>query len=204
MRWFIPLLITPLAAMADPVDDVVQAAMETFADMPPVQMVGEVAGHCGADKHVNPHVAYCTSQNVIFLTHDARDLPQATYLVAHSYGHAVQVRHGVADFALAQIRARRDEEPILRGLVERQVDCIAGFLMTRAGFPQTMLRAWFTTDPFADIHWGRDPLRIGPVMGVDLAARDRWFQIGQAGDLAKCTDGEIPVDLLVDALIAPE
>ncbi|MDX8352021.1 hypothetical protein [Cognatiyoonia sp. IB215182] len=200
MRWVILFLVMPVVAVADPVERVEQAAMEAFDSMPPVQIAREIAGRCGADANVNPHAAYCTSQNVIFLTRDVRDQPQAAYLVAHSYGHAVQVRHGVADFALAQIRARRDEEAMLRGLVERQVDCIAGFLVAGADLPKAALTDWFDTDPFDDIHWGRDPLSIGPVMGVDLADRDTWFQIGQEGDIAACSPGEFTADLLVAAL----
>ncbi|MEO0932051.1 MAG: hypothetical protein AAFY14_15620, partial [Pseudomonadota bacterium] len=136
MRWFILWLLWPVAGFADPVDSVEQAAKTAFAEMPRIRMVREIAGNCGADETVNIHVAYCTSQNVIFMTRAARALPQTGYLAAHSYGHAVQVRHGVADFALSQIRARRGEEVMLRGLVERQVDCIAGFLVARAGQPQ--------------------------------------------------------------------
>ncbi|MDX8349051.1 neutral zinc metallopeptidase [Cognatiyoonia sp. IB215446] len=200
MRWFILFFFIPAVAIADPVEMVEQAAKEAFDSMPPVQIVREIAGRCGADANVNPHVAYCTSQNVIFLTREAADQPQAAYLVAHSYGHAVQVRHGVADFALAQIRARRDEEAMLRGLVERQVDCIAGFLVARAGLPDADLTDWFDADPFDDIHWGRNPLSIGPVMGIDLADRDAWFQIGQEGDITACGPGEFTADLLVAAL----
>lgn len=200
MRMMISLLLWANFAQADPVDDVAAAAADAFARMPAVVRVDQIEGRCGADRTVNGQVAYCTSRNQIFLTRDAADLPQAAYLVAHSYGHAVQVRHGVADFALAQIRTRRSEEAMLRGLVARQVDCIAGFLMERAGLPATSLTAWFPDEPFAGVHWGRDPLRIGPKVSVGLAARDEWFQIGQAGDLAACAPGEFTSDLLRDAL----
>lgn len=185
---------------ADPVADVVAAAEAAFDRMPRVQLVPEIAGRCGADLRVNPQVAYCTSQNRIFLARDAVALPQAAYLVAHVYGHAVQVQHGVADFALAQIRTRRSEEGMLRGLVARQVDCIAGFLVARAGLPDASLVDWFAQEPFAGVHWGRDPLRIGPDVQIGLAARDEWFQIGQTGDLSACAPGEFTSDLLIDAL----
>lgn len=200
MRWVILLLLAAGPVAADPVDEVAAAAAEAFAGMPAVLRVDQIEGRCGADRTVNGQVAYCTSRNQIFLARDAVDLPQAAYLVAHSYGHAVQVRHGVADFALAQIRARRSEEPMLRGLVARQVDCIAGFLMAQAGLPDASLTDWFPDEPFAGVHWGRDPLRIGPKVSVGLAARDEWFKVGQAGDLAACAPGEFTSDLLLEAL----
>jgi len=121
-------------------------------------------------------------------------------LVAHAYGHAVQVQHGVADFALAQIRARRSEEAMLRGLVARQVDCIAGFLVARAGLAPADLTDWMAQEPFAGTHWGRDPLRIGPQVSVGLQARADWFAAGQGGDLAVCAPGEFTADLLLEAL----
>lgn len=200
MRTTLCACIFAFPLSADPATDVVNAARLAFDGMPVVRRVDEIAGNCGADETVHPHVAYCTSRNQIFLTRDATALPEAAYLVAHSYGHAVQVRHGVADFALAQIRARRPEEEMLRGLVERQVDCIAGFLVARAGLPPASLTDWFLEDPFAGPHWGRDPLRIGPEVSVDLVTRDAWFAIGQGGDIAACAPGEFSSDLLVAAL----
>ncbi len=200
MRWLFVFLAWVPFASADPVADIENAATAAFASMPSVQTLPEIASRCGVDETVNDQIAYCTSQNVIFLTQAARSLPEAAYLVAHAYGHAVQVRHGVADFALGQIRSRPDEETMLRGLVERQVDCIAGFLMHKADLPPAALTDWFTDDPFADIHWGRDPLRIGPQISIALDARNTWFQIGQGGDLAACAPGEFTSDLLVAAL----
>ncbi|MEL6683327.1 MAG: hypothetical protein AAFQ09_11905 [Pseudomonadota bacterium] len=200
MRWISIMLLWAGAATADPAERVAAAANAAFAEMPRLRTVSEIAGNCGADETVNPNVAYCTSQNVIFITRQARSSPQAAYFTAHSFGHAVQVRHGVADFALSEIRNRRSEEALLRGLVERQVDCIAGFLMARAGLPKASLTDWFAEDPFYDVHWGRNPLRIGPVIGVDLAARAQWFDIGQGGDLAACGPGEFTADLLLEAL----
>lgn len=200
MRWIICLLVFSTVAQADPVADVAQAAADAFDGMPRVVTVEEISGECGADKSVNSQVAYCTTRNVIFVSQDARDLPQAPYLVAHAYGHAVQVRHGVADFALAQIRSRRDEEDMLRGLVARQVDCIAGFLVARAGITEVSLVDWYTEEPFAGVHWGRDPLRVGPDVSIGLAARDEWFLLGQGADLANCAPGEFTSELLLAAL----
>ncbi len=185
---------------ADPVSDIAKAAADAFDQMPDVVQVAQIAGQCGADAKTNGDVAYCTTRNVIFITEDAAMRPEAPYLVAHLYGHAVQVRHGVADFALAQIRARRGEEQMLRGLVARQVDYIAGFLMARSGHAPTRLADWMTQEPFAGTHWGRDPLRIGPQVSIGLAERDIWFQRGQSGSLADCAVGELSADLPIAAL----
>ena len=188
------------AVQADAVDDVEKAAMASFESMPRVQTVSEMPGQCGADANVNRYVAYCTSPNIILVTGEARVLPETAYLVAHAYGHAVQVRHGVADFALSQIRSRRGEEQMLRGLVERQVDCIAGFLVSRSGVHSEDISELFDEDPLDDVHWGRNPLRIGPSISVELAERERWFQIGLNGDLSACAPGEFTSDLLLRAL----
>lgn len=200
MRLILISLFLGTAAVADPVDDIATAAVTAFDRMPRVMRVDAIAGNCGADQEVNPHVAYCTTRNVIFVTDAAALRPEAAYLVAHAYGHAVQVRHGVADFALAQIRARRSEEAMLRGLVARQVDCIAGFLVARAGQAPSDLMDWMQEEPFAGTHWGRDPLRIGPKVSVGLEARADWFMRGQGGDLTVCAPGEFTADLLLEAL----
>ena len=200
MRCILVLALIAGAAQADPVQDVAAAASQAFAQMPTVVVVDQMSGQCGADDTVNPHVAYCTTRNQILVVRDSLDLPQASYLVAHAYGHAVQVRHGVADLALREIRTRRQEESMLRGLVVRQVDCIAGFIVHRAGQEQAKLADWFTTEPFSGAHWGRDPLRVGPVVSIGLAARDEWFQRGQGGDLAACAPGEFTAELLLAAL----
>ena len=125
MRMTIALSVFAQAAQADQVDAIATAAQDAFARMPDVIVVQQMAGNCGATAAVDDRVAYCTSRNAIFMTAAARTLPEVGYLLGHAYGHAVQVQHGVADFAWAQIRARRSEEAMLRGLVERQVDCIA-------------------------------------------------------------------------------
>lgn len=200
MRWMLVLVLSATVTQADPVAAVAAAARDGFANMPRVVQVDEIAGRCGADLRVNPQIAYCTTDRQIMIARAAYDLPQAPYLVAHAYGHAVQVQHGVADFALRQIRNRRDEEPMLRGLVARQVDCIAGFLVARAGLPPLDLTDLFAEDPFDGIHWGRNPLRIGPEVSVGLAARVEWFAIGQQGDLAACAPGEFTSELLLEAL----
>ncbi len=200
MRFVLALMCLAGPVCADPVADVASAARAAFDGMPRVARVDVIEGRCGADRHVNDQVAYCATRNVIFVTDAAAALPEAGYLVAHAYGHAVQVKHRVADFALAQIRSRPGEEQMLRGLVARQVDCIAGFLFARAGLPDARLTYWMTEEPFAGTHWGRDPLRIGPKVSIGLAARDEWFQLGQGDDLAVCAPGEFSADLLLVAL----
>lgn len=194
------LLLCASPVAADPVADVVAAAGAAFDRMPALVRVDAIAGRCGADDSVNSSVAYCTSANTVFLAEAAIDAPQTAYLVAHAFGHAVQVQHGIADLALAQIRSRPFDEPLLRGLVERQVDCIAGFLMARAGQMPTRLTDWLSDDPLAGPHWGRDPLRVGPSLRLDLAARDEWVQRGQGGDLAACAPEGFGSDLLLKAL----
>ncbi len=200
MRLIIMFMMWAGALHADPVAGVAGAARDAFARMPQVVVVDQIAGLCGADDMVNDQIAYCTTSQQILIANGVYNAPQAAYLVAHEYGHAVQVQHGVADFALRQIRNRRYEEAMLRGLVARQVDCIAGFLMARAGLPKTDLATLFDEEPFTGIHWGRDPLRLGPTVEVGLAARAEWFAIGQLGDLAACAPGEFTSDLLVAAL----
>lgn len=185
---------------ADPVMDIADAARQSFDEMPAVVRVDQIAGRCGATAAVNSQVVYCTTDNQILVTDAVWETPQAAYLVAHLYGHAVQVRHGIADVALRKIRNRRSEERMLRGLVARQVDCIAGYLVARAGTSNAALTDWLSTEPFAGVHWGRNPLRVGPRVSIGLAERDVWFQIGQEGDLAACAPGEFTADLLIRAL----
>ncbi len=200
MRLILMWLLMVGAATAGPAEDVATTAQMAFDRMPPLRIVDKIAGRCGANEDGREGAAYCTTQNVIFLTRAAAEQPQAPYLVAHLYGHAVQVRHGVADFALGQIRARRDEEAMLRGLVTRQVECIAGFLVARAGIAPVSLTELFEDEPFTGSHWGRDPLHIGPQVSIGLAARAEWFQVGQGGDLSVCAPGEFTADLLLQAL----
>ncbi|MCK0094412.1 hypothetical protein MWU60_02420 [Yoonia sp. F2084L] len=200
MRLIITFTMVAQMALADSVTNLSVVAKAAFDRMPTVQRVDQMAGQCGADSSVDPRVTYCTTANRILVADGFWNTPQAPYLVAHAYGHAVQVQHGVADFALREIRNRRSEETMLRGLVERQVDCIAGFLLARADLGDVAPTALFADDPLDRIHWGRDPLRLSPQVSGDLAARAEWVAIGQAGDLAACSPGEFTADLLMDAL----
>lgn len=186
------------AAQADAVDQITTAADAAFARLPSTFRVDAIAGLCGADDAVNRQVVYCAATNQIFITQEAAALPQASYLVAHVMGHAVQIRHGVADVALATIRANRAEEGALRADVTRQVECIAGFLHHRAGL-RGDLSAWFAREPFTGAHWGRDPLTVGPRVSIGLNERAAWFARGQAGDLARCATERFDASLLIAA-----
>ncbi|MGJ8622363.1 MAG: hypothetical protein ACSHW1_06255 [Yoonia sp.] len=200
MRWMIAMVLCAQVAHADPVADVAAAAQDSFARMPPVLLVERIAGNCGATELVDTRVAYCTSGDTVLVAVAAMALPEIPYLVGHAYGHAVQVQHGIADFALREIRTRPEDEVMLRGLVERQVDCIAGFIVGRAGLATPDLTTFFDADPLQQPHWGRDPLRIGPVVDVPLTARADWFKVGLAGDIAACAPGEFTGLGLVRAL----
>ncbi|MFT5649202.1 MAG: hypothetical protein ACJAXK_001540 [Yoonia sp.] len=192
-------LVGSQAVAQDAVSRMEVAARAAFLAMPDVRVVDQISGVCGADEAVSMRVAYCTTTNEILLAKDQVLVPEVPYLLGHAFGHAVQVQHGVADVALQTIRARPQDEVVLRGFVDRQVDCIAGFLFAKAGFAPASLATWMSADPFDDIHWGRNPLKVGPVMPVPLLDRDIWFRRGQSGDLAACAVGEFGADLLIEA-----
>ena len=185
---------------ASDVQAIFSAAHSAFERMPDLEIVERIEGKCGADAHVNQGVAYCTSENKIYLNKAVQDTTEASYLVAHVLGHAAQVNHGVADQALTAIRARPDDEIFLRGLVTRQVECLAGLFYAISGAAQGRLSDWFVEEPFNGSHWGRNPLRIGPKVSIGLEARDVWFQKGQAAvSPADCAVGELDAKLLVNA-----
>ena len=94
-------------------------------------------------------------------------------------GHAIQVKYGVADIALRKITDERSREKELRGMVTRQVECIAGVLFARAGLPNANLKRLYKTEPFTQSHWGREPLSRGPKVSIGLNARAEWFSKGQ-------------------------
>jgi hypothetical protein len=194
------LCLAPLQLRADPVGMVTDAARAAFDRMPQIEVVPAIAGTCGADETVHPDVAYCTTRNAILVSRDAATRPDTAYLLAHAFGHAVQVQHGVADVALREIRARPDDEVRLRGWVERQVDCIAGFVLSRAGLPLPELVATYATDPLDRPHWGRSPLADGPHLAVPVADRAQWLATGYEAGLAACAVGEFDASLLIAAL----
>lgn len=172
------------------------AARHSFDDMPVVELVEDVSQLCGAQGLANRDAIYCTSPNVIYLRRGAAHL---SYKVAHLMGHAVQVRHGIADFALREVRARPAQEGALRGMVTRQVECLAGFLHQKAGIAPLRLMD-LDGEPFTGSHWGRTPLRIGPQVSIGLSVRADWLMRGyEAESLAECAAGEIGADLLLEA-----
>ncbi len=186
--------------MADPVQNVVAAAERSFDQMPRVERVDQIAGHCGADATVDPHAVFCTSQNVIYRADAGQTEGQDLYFVAHLFGHAVQVRHGIADVALRTISANRDRETELRRDVERMVDCLAGVILSAAGVQDYNLEQEFAAEPFARPHWGRDPLSRGPWVELGLQERAIWLAKGlETQDPGVCDTDNFPADLAVAA-----
>lgn len=185
--------LTPLVATAD----------KTFPRLPDVYFRNSLKGQCDADNRSNPYVLFCSSERRIYMrTGTVAELGAgaAGYLLGHVYGHAAQVRYGVADIALATIRANRNKETELRGHVTRQVECVSGVLNKRAGISTGGPKDWFKTEPLADAHWGATPIARGPVVSIGLTVRDTWFRKGlKSGDFADCSSGVFPADLLVNA-----
>lgn len=106
----------------------------------------------------------------------------------------------MADVALREISTRRSEETALRGMVTRQVDCLAGVLMAHAGLPFQPLESMFEDESFTDAHWGRSPLNSGPRVSIGLDARAQWYRTGYTeADVAACSVGEMSAGLLVAA-----
>ncbi len=196
MRWILMWVCSVQMVVAQ---DIGATAQSLYSKMPGVEIVDQITGECGATAAVNQRVAYCTSANTIFVARGVLDDPSIGYELAHQFGHAIFVQHGVADVALAAIRANRPKEAFLRGQVSRQIDCLAGVIYTRAGFSQAELVDWFKDEPFIGAHWGRNPLRVGPRASIGLAARNEWFVKGQMGaEPSVCAVPELPIELLVE------
>ena len=196
MRLAAILSLLALPAAADPAADVAAAARAAWPGMPALREVDRIAGTCGADASVSPAAAYCTTTNEVLIASRARAAPGAAYLVAHLMGHGAHVTQGVADRALGAIRRSPADEAALRARVERQVDCLAGVLAARAG-NAARPGAAFGADPFRGPHWGRDPLRAGPRMGLPLAERGAAFARGAAGAHPRaCADPALDGGLL--------
>lgn len=184
------------AARADDLPALIARSEASFERLPEVVVLPEVTERCGGG--VLAPAIYCTSENAIYLS-AALEGPEAAYALAHLYGHALQVRYGLADIALAAIRAEPAEEAAIRSRVTRQVECLAGVLLARAGIDVPPLDVLFEDEPMTDAHWGRSPVRSGPRVSIGLAARAEWFARGQAAaDPAICAvDGLLP-DLIVE------
>ena len=203
---FLFLLAAP--ANADVVRDLhplIEEAEATFARMPEIVPTDNLATACGGGPASNAHLQYCATDNRIYLRPDllselgGRD--PAAYMLAHLYGHAVQVQHGIADIALARIVAERAREAEFRGWVTRQVECIAGVLHVRSfGNVGAGPEQWFAAEPFTGSHWGANPVGARAKVSIGLDVRDAWFRVGQrSGDFTACTVGEFPADLIVEA-----
>lgn len=179
---------------------ILRTAQGLFDDLPTIDPEPGVLGKCGATAQVHRRAAYCTSSNTILFDSSSAFDEAVAYEIAHLLGHAVQVRHGVADIAFREIRARPAEERKLRGWVTRQVECIAGFIHARAGAAPFDLAAHYEVEPFTGSHWGRNPLSVGPRVSIGTAERQKWFDTGRAGDLSACAVGEFGAELLLNAL----
>ena len=192
MRFLVLFVVAQPAIAAD--HFIEAAAHRHFDNMPVVERLADIAQVCGAQGQANGDAVYCTSENKIYLRKGAEDL---AYKLAHLFGHAVQVNHGVADIALREVRARRDEEEALRGMVTRQVECIAGFLHKKAKVPVEFAEG---LEPFTESHWGRNPLRIGPQVSIGRVVRIAWLARGYGTEnLAAYASGEIGAELLLKA-----
>jgi len=196
---FVTLVASPALTAADPFV-VAQTAAQMFDRVPKLQSFDGTPEACGAGDETNEDAYYCTSLKTIFYRSGFEDAPQAAYQIAHLLGHAMQVEHGVADVALREISRRRDEEEVLRGMVTRQVECVAGVFMARARVDLINLAEVFDHEPFTHSHWGRSPVNQGPQVSIGVQARQDWLEIGyQAGDVSACSVGEMSADLLVQA-----
>lgn len=197
----IPLLFA-LACMTVPaeaqtaLDRLIASTEESFPRVPAVRRLDDISDVCGGGV-IGPG-AYCTTDNTIYLAPE--NGPRDIYTLAHLYGHGLQVRYGIADIALRAIIAEREREAELRGMVTRQVECLAGFLVARAGLDPPELMDIFDDEPMTGAHWGRRPVRAGPEVAIGLEERARWFARGaRAGTAADCTVGDVPADLVAAA-----
>ena len=191
-------MASPLAA--DPFA-VVDGVGDLFGETPRVEQFAKGETPCGMGRQSNPHVGYCASDRTLYLVDDIQTHPEATYEVAHVLGHYLQIRYGVADIALREISARRDEEDALRSMVTRQVECLAGVMMAMADQPFVDLRDMFEDEHMTDAHWGRAPINSGPRVSIGRDARAQWYRRGyDTANVAACTVEEMSADLLVRAL----
>ncbi len=201
MRRLVILLFLSLASNAaaqTALDRLMSSTEAAFPRVPSVVVTSDITSLCGGNV-VGPAV-YCTSDNRIYLAAERATQPQVIYEVAHLYGHALQVRYGVADIALAAITANRGREAELRGMVTRQVECLAGMLIARSGHPPIDLSELFDNEPMTGSHWGRNPVSEGPRVSIGLAARAQRFAAGYAAASPRvCSVDEMSADLIISA-----
>lgn len=187
-------LAQPALAETD-VARVVNTARSVFPELPPVRFVEDIEDICGGS--FDGQGAYCPSERQIFVAADLPLSPKGPYILAHLYGHAMQVTFGVADVALAAIQAERSREAELRGMVTRQVECLAGVLLSNAGLERPDLAVLFEGEPMTGSHWGRNPVREGPSVSIGAPARQEWLSRGfAAGHPDACSVGEMDVSLI--------
>lgn len=168
-----------------------------FPGVPPVTLTADLRAVCGGE--FEGQGAYCPSETRVVLPENIGDNPQGPYILAHLYGHALQVTYGVADVALAAIQSDRAREAELRGMVTRQVECLAGVLLARAGLPRPDLAELYEEEPMTGAHWGRNPVRLGPRVSIGLRARQNWLDAGYAAaDPSECTLGDMAADLIAE------
>lgn len=187
---------------AQVIGPLVAGAHQTFSRLPEVELTQNLGGKCKAGRQSSPYALYCSDENRIFVAADLADTQGegvARYMVAHLFGHAVQVRHGIANRALRAIQADRAREAELRGMVTRQVECIAGVLVGRIGEGGD-LDDLFEAEPMTDSHWGATPLSRGPRVSIGLSERAKWFARGATTkDFANCAVGEMGAELILRA-----
>jgi len=197
-RLFALLLLASPAFADDRIDRLVAATQAAFPRAPGVEIVADIGAVCGGG--ADGAGVFCTSQNRIYLSRAALSGADMPYVLAHLYGHGLQVRYGVADVALAAIRADRGREAELRGMVTRQVECLAGMLLARSGNARPGLSALYGAEPFTGSHWGRQPVRTGPRVSIGIAARQEWLARGHAAAApGVCSVGEMSAELIVAA-----
>lgn len=199
MRWTAIFVFSAASASASPpIEALQQVIAGSFPQAPPLVISGDVAAECGGG--ATAMGVYCPSEGVVYL--DARFVENTAspYVVAHLYGHALQVTYGVADIALAAIRADRSREAELRSMVTQQVECLAGVLIARSDIGLPPLDALYQSEPMTDAHWGANPVRNGPRVSIGLAARAAAFAEGRRhADPARCTVGEMSAALIDQA-----
>ncbi len=199
------LMLWSTAAPAASVFEQITSVTDTiFEGLPQIRTRTRLGDVCGGDAGSGPFVRYCTSQNRIYarqsLVEDAGSEAAAIYMLAHAYGHALQVRHGIADVALARIRSDRPREAEYRGWVTRQVECFAGVLWSLSTTGQGSPAGWFADEPFTGSHWGSDPVSARAQVSIGLEERDLWFRRGRdSADFASCDVAEFSAAPVAEA-----
>lgn len=181
---------------------VVQLANRTFTRMPQVQLTSRLVDLCGGGPEASLYTRYCTDLNTIYFSADLSEKLSGqaiSYLIAHQYARAVQVRHGIADIALSRIKAEPANEAALRVQVSAQAACVAGVLLGRAKI-EGISASVLADDPFGKPHWGHSPISNTALSPITTAERDRWFATGhRAKDFAVCATKDFDARLILRA-----